>query len=349
MTHILVEVLFILLLIAANGLFAMAELAVVSARKARLKEWADRGDRKAQAALDLAGDPNRFLATVQVGITLVGTLAGVFGGATIAENLATRLGRVPARPLRRGHRPDGRRRGHRLLLLVFGELVPKRLAMSNPERIASAVAGPLRRLSVVGVPLVRLLSLSTEAVLRVLGVRPVDRAARHGRGGQRPAEGGDAGRGLRAGRAGHGQAGLPAGRPAGGGPDDARLGGRLDGHRRPARGGPTQDHGEPPFAVPGLRGDARQRPGGRPGQGPAGARLRSGGPSTSGDILKVPQFIYEGMPGLKVLELFKASATHMGVVLSEYGSVEGVLTLNDILQAVVGDLPRMPRRPTRGR
>src|SRR4051812_38263442 len=96
MSPILIEVLFILLLIMANGLLAMAELAVVSARKARLKHGADRGDRNARAALELANDPNRFLATVQVGITLVGTFAGVFGGATIAEDIADRLEHVPS-------------------------------------------------------------------------------------------------------------------------------------------------------------------------------------------------------------------------------------------------------------
>jgi putative hemolysin len=95
MSALITEIVIILLLLTANGLFAMTEISVVAARKARLRRLADTGDLKAKAALELAESPNRFLATVQVGITLVGVLAGAFGGATIAEQIAQRLQAFP--------------------------------------------------------------------------------------------------------------------------------------------------------------------------------------------------------------------------------------------------------------
>ncbi len=339
MTYIVVEALFILLLIIANGLFSMAELAVVSARKTRLQEWADRGDGKAQAALDLARDPNRFLATVQVGITLVGTLAGVFGGATIAENLAIHLKAFPSlAPYAEAIGLTVVVAGLAYFTLVLGELVPKRLAMSNPERIASAVAGPLSRLSVIGVPLVRLLSVSTEVVLRVFGVGPsaespvtdeeVNVLLKEGTqaGVFEPAEQDMVERVLRLG--------------------DRRAVGLMthasevvwidvadspDVVQRKITGSPHSRFPVCDGTLDNVLGIAQVKD-----------LLVQGFAEKPFDIrgiLKVPLFIYEGMPGLKVLEMFKASATHMGVVLSEYGSVEGVLTINDILQAVVGDLP----------
>src|SRR3712207_3455969 len=96
MSTITFEVLFILLLLVANGVFAMSELAVVSSRKARLQQLANEGDARARAALELANSPDRFLSTIQIGITLIGILAGAFGGATIAEQLGAQIARVPA-------------------------------------------------------------------------------------------------------------------------------------------------------------------------------------------------------------------------------------------------------------
>src|SRR5215207_5242573 len=137
MSAITFEVLFILLLLAANGVFAMSELAVVSSRKARLQRMAEAGDERARAALELANSPDRFLSTIQIGITLVGILAGAFGGATIAEQLGAQIGRVPALA------EYGEAIGLALVVititylsLVVGELVPKRLALNNPERVA---------------------------------------------------------------------------------------------------------------------------------------------------------------------------------------------------------------------
>jgi putative hemolysin len=173
MSRIAIEILIIVLLILVNGLFAMAEIAVVSARKTRLQQQAQEGDKKALAALELANAPNQFLATIQIGITLVGIVAGAFGGATIAEKLADALQQVP--PLA----PYGEAIGVAVvvltityLTLVIGELVPKRLGLNNAEQVAARLAPFMRTLSRLASPAVRSLGLSTDLVLRLLGVRP---------------------------------------------------------------------------------------------------------------------------------------------------------------------------------
>lgn len=133
----------------------MSEIAVISARKSRLQQMAEAGDESARAAFQLANDPARFLSTVQIGSTLVGILAGAFGGATIAEQLGARLDAIPQIA------PYGEAIGLGIVVLcitylslLVGELVPKRLALNSPGRIASAVARPMRALSRVASPVV---------------------------------------------------------------------------------------------------------------------------------------------------------------------------------------------------
>jgi len=167
---IVFEVLVILLLVLLNGVFAMSELAIVSSRKARLKVLADEGNRGASSALDLAENPGRFLATVQIGITLVGVLAGTFGGATITEDLAAYFDRFPelgplGEPMAIGIVVIG----ITYLSLIIGELVPKQLALKNPERVASTVARPMTFLAKVAAPIAYCLELSSRLVLRLLG------------------------------------------------------------------------------------------------------------------------------------------------------------------------------------
>ena len=161
-----------MLLLAANGLFAMTEIAVVSARKVRLRRLAESGDLKAKAALDLAESPNRFLATVQVGITLVGVLAGAFGGATIAEEIAAGLRSFPLLACYGEAIGIGTVvLGITFFSLILGELVPKRIGLNNPERIARLMAGPMNRLARLASPLVRLLTASTELVLWIIRLK----------------------------------------------------------------------------------------------------------------------------------------------------------------------------------
>ncbi|MCC6609063.1 MAG: HlyC/CorC family transporter [Burkholderiales bacterium] len=166
------EILVLLILILANGAFAMSEIAVVSSRHVRLRQLAERGSPGAAAALALAENPGRFLSTVQVGITLIGIFMGAFGEATLSAQLAEALRRAPALlPY-----------AHELAIaivvigityfsLILGELVPKRLALYAPEAIATRIALPMRLLSQATLPFVKLLTLSTEALLRMVGVR----------------------------------------------------------------------------------------------------------------------------------------------------------------------------------
>lgn len=172
MSAIFIEIAVIALLLVANGVFAMTEIAVVSARKARLRKLAEKGDARAQAALDLAESPNRFLSTVQVGITLVGVMAGAFGGATLAKAIARMLQNIPALA------PYGEGIGIGVVVavitycsLIIGELVPKRLALSNPEGIACWMAKPMLRLSAIAHPIVQFLGYSTDLVLRLFGTK----------------------------------------------------------------------------------------------------------------------------------------------------------------------------------
>jgi putative hemolysin len=164
------ELLIILMLTILNGLFAMSEASLLAARKARLQQQADKGDVGARAALALSEESNRFLSTVQIGITLIGTLLGAFGGATIAVDVARTLRASSALS------PYADALGLLLVVvvttyiqLIIGELVPKRLALRTPEAIASRVARPMQRLAAATAPVVKLLSVSTNAVLWLLG------------------------------------------------------------------------------------------------------------------------------------------------------------------------------------
>jgi putative hemolysin len=173
MSQVAVEVVVIVVLILANGVFALSEIAVVSSRKARLQHRANEGDAGARAALALAEAPGKFLATVQIGITLVGILAGAFGGATIAEQIADYLENVPALA------PYGETIGLLVVViiityfsLVVGELVPKQLGLRAPERIAASIAQPMLVLSKLVAPIVSILNFSTRVVMAVLRVQP---------------------------------------------------------------------------------------------------------------------------------------------------------------------------------
>ena len=165
------ELLILFGLILTNGVFAMSEMAVVSSRKARLQHLADEGRRGARVALRLAQEPSSFLATIQVGITVIGITSGAFGEATLVKDLSDWLSQWPL--------IDRYSAGIALVIvisgitlasLIFGELVPKRLALIDAERVASLVARPMRALSRLAYPLVRALSAVTDGVLRLLGL-----------------------------------------------------------------------------------------------------------------------------------------------------------------------------------
>ncbi len=168
------EIIVVVLLVLLNGFLAMAELAIVSSRRSRLEQLAAKGHSGARAALDdLADDPGRFLATVQAGLTLIGVLAGAFSGITLAQKLDAWLDLYPALA------PYSKPVAVAVVVvavtyfsLVMGELVPKQIALKDPEAIAMRVAAPVAAFTLIAAPLVRLLNLSTVPVLRFLGLRP---------------------------------------------------------------------------------------------------------------------------------------------------------------------------------
>ncbi len=174
----MLELLIVGFLIVLNGVFALSELAVVSARKVRLEMLADRGVAGAQAAIALSESPGKFLSTVQIGITLVGIVAGAFSGATLGARMGELLTGA-------GVRTDIAQPGGYALVIgiitylsvIVGELVPKHLALKNPERIACFIARPMNMLSRVAAPAVWLLDASTRGVFKLLGVSTASQSA----------------------------------------------------------------------------------------------------------------------------------------------------------------------------
>ena len=168
----MIELLIILLLTLLNGVLALTETAFISARKARLLQMAEDGNQAAQTTLTLSDNPTTMLSTIQIGITLIGVLAGAFGGATVAAGIADGLREVPALA------PHADSLGFAMVVLfttylsvVLGELIPKRLALLNPETVAVRLVPPLYAISHAMTPVVRALSLSTEGLLWLIGVR----------------------------------------------------------------------------------------------------------------------------------------------------------------------------------
>ncbi|MGH7095564.1 MAG: hemolysin family protein, partial [Stellaceae bacterium] len=160
----------VLLLILLNGFFAMAEIALVSARQARLQPLAASGNPGARAAIELKADPSRLLATVQIGITIIAVLSGTFGQATLGEALQDYLAGLSGFVARYAHVISMAAVviGISYVSLILGELVPKRIGLSNPERIAAALARLMRTLARIGAPVEWLLSASSDVILRLL-------------------------------------------------------------------------------------------------------------------------------------------------------------------------------------
>jgi putative hemolysin len=339
MSSIAVEILVILLLIIANGIFSGSEIAVVSARKVRLEQLAERGNRNARIALKLANAPNDFLSTIQVGITLIGILSGAVGGATLAQRLKPIFERIPA--LRASSE------GLSLVVvvtiiaylsLVIGELVPKRIALNSPEKVACTVAPPMRFLARLTAPLVHLLSGSTNGLLNLLGIRASEEPEiteeeikvliRQGAesGVFEEAEHEIVQRVFRLGD-----------RPIKGIMTPRTEIVWLDiestveeniqevmtsNHSRFPVGRDTLDH-----CLGIIRGSHLLR-----------ERL-SGAVVNLESILQPPLYVAESARALTVIEQFKQTGIHIALVTDEYGGIEGLVTLNDLMEAIVGDMP----------
>jgi putative hemolysin len=343
MTEVAIEILFILLLLIANGLFAMSEIAVVSSRKARLRQRAEK-DPGARVALELANAPDRFLSTVQIGITLIGILAGAFGGATLSEQLAERLNRIPAiAPYSEAVSLVVVVVAITYLSLVVGELVPKRLALNNPERIASRIAKPMRFLSRLTSPAVRTLSASSSFLLRLLRARPTEE----------PPVTEEEVKIL-----------IDVGAEAGVFEEaehelvDNIF--RLADQKIPQLMTPRLDIvwldiesppelirerliNSPYSRMPVCQGSLDNILGVVKARDLL-AKVIAGEPLDLRASLRQPLYVPETRTALQLLELFKRSATHIAMVVDEHGALEGLVTMNDVLEAMVGEMPAHPRR-----
>jgi putative hemolysin len=326
-------------LILLNGFLAMSEIAVLSSRKARLRQASDSGNERARAALRLATDPGNFLATIQIGITLVGILAGAFGQATLARALTTSLARFPfLAPYASIVAIGIVVLVVTYLSLVIGELVPKRLALTHAERIAAIVAGPMRTLSFIARPMVWILNASTDSVLRLLGVKPssvpdvtpeeIEVLVEQGTelGVFEESEQDMIESVLRL---------------------DER---RVDAYMTPRTQvtwidleDPEEENREILLAAqhsrfPVIEGDPDTVLGILYTKDMVVRNLR-GEPFDLRAMLRPVLFVPESMSTLRVLELFKQHGNHIALVTDEYGGVQGMVTDMDILEAIVGDIP----------
>ncbi len=348
MNQIAVEIIVIFLLLVANGVFAMAEIAVVSAKRARLRRLADRGNGRARMALELAESPNRFLSTVQIGITLVGIFAGAFGGATLAAELAHPISRVSFVA------PYADKIAFGIVVaiityfsLVLGELVPKRFGLSNPEGIAMRIARPMNWLAKFAGPVVSFLSFSTEILLRVLGFKPEKEVTVSEEEVRAMMQ-----EGVRAGAFNKVESQivhsaleldqLPVCEIMTPRPKVIWLN-QEDSHEQVWHKIVVSGHSHFP-----VYRDNRDHTVGVVSVKAIYANLAAGVGVSLKDLMVTPLIVPERQTVLQLVETFKQSGKHIALVTDEFGSIVGLVTLNDVMEAVVGEFPTQGERAKPG-
>ncbi|MDP1977643.1 MAG: hemolysin family protein [Undibacterium umbellatum] len=335
------DILIILGLILVNGLFAMSEIAVVSSKRIRLQKLSENGSRGAQAALELSDSPSRFLSTIQVGITLIGIFNGAFGEASLVAQLSPKLEGISiigefAREIALGIVVVG----ITFSSLILGELLPKRIAMQYPETVASLIAAPMQWLSRVMGPFVKILTITTEALLRLLGLhQPKSNAVTEEEIAGMLQEGTDAGLFEKTEH------------------DIVSRALRLDDQRVVALMTPRMaidfidiekslEHNlakiaaSPYSRFPVCKGDLSNvigiiHAGHLFDQAIGGKSLQS---VDIANAVKPPLFIPEALSAMQLLESFKKNRAELALVINEYGEIEGIVTLSDVLGALVGDV-----------
>jgi magnesium and cobalt exporter, CNNM family len=333
------EIVILLILLVINGLFVMSEMALVSSRKARLQQQANEGNRRAGAALKLAQKPTAFLSTVQIGITLIGVLLGAVGGKELSAPLAIALKNWPAvAPY-----ADSLAFGTvvviiTVLTLVVGELIPKRLALHSPERIAAAMAGPMSLISRLFTPLVWLLGKVTEAALTMLGIKPNEDPPVTEEEIQLLID-----QGTEAGVIEEAEQDMVEGIFS---LSDSRVYSLMT----PRTEITWLDIKDSPEEI---RNKITQSPYSRFPVcqdsldvilGIVKARDLLGPPALSSNEFKLKDrlrpafYIPETMLASRALEIFKEKNAELMLVIDEFGSLQGLLTLNDIIEEIVGDI-----------
>ena len=334
-----VEFLVVLGLILTNGLLSMSEMAIVAARQARLRQLEENGNTGASTAIELAADPGAFLSTVQIGITLIGILIGAFGGAALGQAIAYLVGAVaPLEPYASAISVVVVVLLLTYLTLLLGELVPKQLALANPAQIAARVAPPLNTLSRLASPLVAILNGSSSVVLRILRHGPSDEPAvteedvrimvKQGAelGVFEPMEEKIVGQLFRLG--------------------DQEIGALMTPRNEVmwiAEGDPMDTVREKVIRsgrsrLPVARGDLDDVVGIILAKNLL-ERVEPEDEFHLHEVMQPPLFVPENAPALEVIQQFKDTHSKIAMVIDEYGGVEGLVTVDDIMGALIGDIP----------